>query len=56
MGKGERLAAAALTFAAMLWIGLVDIGDPTPPVIRWPIVGLAAVGLAWWVWRWTGKR
>ncbi len=46
MSKIERLAAAAICGLLMLWVGLVDIGDPTPPAIRWPIVALAAVARA----------
>jgi len=50
----ERLALAALVGALVLLAGIQDLGDPTPALIRLPIVGLGAVGLAWVVWRWSG--
>lgn len=55
-GRGERLAAAVAIGLLALWVGLVDTGDPTPEVIRWPIVALVAIGLAWWVWWWSGEK
>ena len=54
MTKWERLALAALVGALVLLAGIQDLGDPTPAVIRLPIVGLGAAGLAWVVWRQSG--
>ena len=54
MTQRERLALAALVGALVLLAGIQDLGDPTPALIRLPIVGLGAVGLAWVVWRWSG--
>jgi len=51
VSKGERVALSALVGVLALLAGILDQGDPTPAVIRWPIVGMAAAGLAWLVWR-----
>lgn len=56
MSKWERAAVAVIIGLMMLWIALVDYGDPTPAVIRWPIGLAASVGLAWVVWHMGGRR
>lgn len=54
MTRRERLAFSALVAALVILAGVLDGADPTPAVIRLPIVGLGAVGLAWVVWKWSG--
>ena len=54
MTRRERLVFAALVAVLVILAGVLDGTDPTPAAIRWPIVGLGAVGLAWVVWKWSG--
>jgi hypothetical protein len=56
MTKHERLAAALICALLVLWVGLTDHTDPTPSVLRCPIVWATAVGMSWVVWRWSGEQ
>lgn len=57
MSKTSRLALAALIGLLTLAIGILDPGDPfTPTVIRWPLVVLVAVALAWVTWTLSGRE
>lgn len=56
MSKRGRLALAVIVGLMMLWIGWVDVGDPTPAWIRWPLGVAASVGVALVAWWASGRR
>lgn len=54
--RAGRVILSVLVGLMMLWIGLVDYGDPTPAAARWVIGLLASAGVAWFVWWASGRR
>ena len=55
MSKRARLVLAVLVGLLVLLAGVLDVGDPTPPVVRWPIGLVASAGVAVVVW-WASGR
>lgn len=50
----RTILTVAVTFLT-LHVGLDDPTDPTPELIRLPIVGVASTLAGWFVWEWTDK-
>jgi len=55
MRRNERLALATIVGLLTLVVGILDVADPTPAMIRWPLVALVAGGLALVTWRLSGR-